>query len=131
MARARVLRALGDGANFLGAKMRPTSNHLTFAVTALCSFILWYFSDSITGNEEPWDGSSFIYLFVLAIIGFACTYVFRGSPVWAYIGGIAGQASYFFITVLGCNILGQDASCNKDASFWPVGTLFLLIYSLS
>lgn len=110
--------------------MKLTRNLCTFLSAAVCGFLIWCFSEIITGNKEPWDGNVLVYLTVLIMTGFLCTYIFEGAPKWAYWGGYLGQALFGGIPFFGCIIFGSGYFCKGGANLWPIGAVFLLIYSL-
>ena len=108
--------------------MNLTNNHYAFLTSAICGFLIWYFSKQITGNTEPWDGNFFAYLFCLLAIGFLGVYLFNSHLKAVYWGAYLGQASVIGGAFFGCITLGLF--CQGGANLFPIGAVFLLVYSL-
>jgi hypothetical protein len=108
--------------------MKISNNHYAFLTSAVCGFLLWYFSQEITGNSEPWDGNVLFYLIGLTAIGFLCVYLFGSNLRSVYWGGFLGQAFVGAGAFFGCMLLG--VFCKGGANLFPLGVVFLLVYSL-
>jgi hypothetical protein len=108
--------------------MKLTNNHYAFLTSAICGFLVWYFSAQITGNSEPWDGNVFAYLFCLLAIGFLCVYLFKSNLKAVYWGAYLGQALIMGVPFFGCITLG--VLCQGGANLFPLGAVFLLVFSL-
>ena len=108
--------------------MKLTHNHYAFVVSALCGFLVWYFSRQITGESEPWDGNFLVYFACLVTIGFVCVYLFKSSLKSVYWGRYLGQVLVGGIPFFGCIALG--VFCEGGANLFPLGAVFLLAYSL-
>jgi hypothetical protein len=108
--------------------MKISNNHYAFLTSAVCGFILWYFSEEIMGNAEPWDGNLLVYVIALTAIGFLCVYLFGSNLSSVYWGGFLGQAALGAAAFFGCLLLGFF--CRGAANLFPLGVVFLLVYSL-
>jgi len=108
--------------------MKLTNNHYAFLTSAICGFLVWYFSEEITGNLEPWDGNFLVYFICLIAIGFICVYLFKSNLKSVYWGGFLGQALVGGIPFFGCIVFGLF--CQGGANLFPIGAVFLLVYSL-
>jgi len=73
--------------------MKISNNHYAFLTSAVCGFLVWYFSEEITGNSEPWNGNVLLYAIALTAIGFLCVYLFGSNLRSVYWGGFLGQAA--------------------------------------
>ncbi len=82
---------------------------------------IWVLSASLTGHREPWDSPGMYY--AGALLGAGAIGGFLVPEHWAEvtIGVFAGQA-----VVLLARVLGDPAS----GGLWPLGILFLGLYSL-
>jgi hypothetical protein len=108
--------------------MTLSSNRYSFFASSLCGFLVWYFSEELTGRREPWDGNIIAYSIALVAIGFVSTYVFRSDKNFAYWGGYFGQALFGAIPFFGCGVSAHF--CEDPANLFPLGLIFLLVYSL-
>jgi hypothetical protein len=82
---------------------------------------IWVLSASITGHQEPWDSPGMYY--AAALLGAGGIGGFLVPSHWAEVavGVFTGQA-----VVLLARVLAEPAS----GGLWPLGILFLGLYSL-
>jgi hypothetical protein len=82
---------------------------------------IWVLSASITGHQEPWDSPGMYYAGALLSAGAIGGFLVPGHWAEVAVGVFAGQA-----VVLLARVLAEPAS----GGLWPLGILFLGIYSL-
>jgi hypothetical protein len=82
---------------------------------------IWVLSASITGHQEPWDSPGMYYSAALLAAGVIGGFLVPGHWAEVAIGVFAGQA-----VVLLARVLAEPAS----GGLWPLGILFLGLYSL-
>jgi hypothetical protein len=82
---------------------------------------IWVLSASITGHREPWDSQSMYYATALLGAGLIGGFLNPGHWAEVAVGVFTGQA-----VVLLAGVLAEPAS----GGLWPLGILFLGIYSL-
>lgn len=82
---------------------------------------IWVLSASITGHREPWDSPGMYYASALLVAGVIGGFLVPGHWAEVAVGVFTGQA-----VVLLARVLGEPAS----GGLWPLGLLFLGIYSL-
>jgi hypothetical protein len=81
---------------------------------------IWVLSGSITGLPEPWDAPGMYYASALLGAGVIGGFLVPGHWAEVPIGVFAGQA-----VVLLARVLAEPAS----GGLWPLGILFLVLYS--
>jgi hypothetical protein len=82
---------------------------------------IWVLSASITGHQEPWDSPGIYYSAALLSAGVIGGFLVPGHWAEVAIGVFTGQA-----VVLLARVLAEPAS----GGLWPLGVLFLGLYSL-
>ena len=82
---------------------------------------IWVLSASITGHQEPWDSPGMYYPAALLAAGVIGGFLVPGHWAEVAVGVFAGQA-----VVLLARVLAEPAS----GGLWPLGILFLGLYSL-
>jgi hypothetical protein len=82
---------------------------------------IWVLSASITGHQEPWDSAGMYYPAALLAAGVIGGFLVPGHWAEVAVGVFAGQA-----VVLLARVLAEPAS----GGLWPLGILFLGLYSL-
>jgi hypothetical protein len=82
---------------------------------------IWVLSASITGHQEPWDSPGMYYSAALLAAGVIGGFLVPGHWAEVAVGVFAGQA-----VVLLARVLAEPAS----GGLWPLGILFLGLYSL-
>jgi hypothetical protein len=82
---------------------------------------IWVLSASITGHQEPWDSPGMYYGAALLGAGAIGGFVVPGHWAEVAVGVFAGQA-----VVLLARVLSEPES----GGLWPLGILFLGLYSL-
>ena len=104
-----------------------TRELVAFILGGAGGFALWLFSQSLTGDREPWDGNVLLYLFALLVIGLVLLLVLR-SRLWTpYLGVVAGQVLFGLMPFMAC-LFGYD--CENAGNLFPLGVVALGIYSL-
>ena len=82
---------------------------------------IWLLSASVTGRQEPWDSPGMYYAAALLGAGVFGGFLVPGHWAEVAIGVFTGQA-----VVLLARVLADPAS----GGLWPLGVLFLGLYSL-
>jgi hypothetical protein len=82
---------------------------------------IWVLSASITGHQEPWDSPGIYYSAALLCAGVIGGFLVPGHWAEVAVGVFTGQA-----VVLLARVLAEPAS----GGLWPLGVLFLGLYSL-
>jgi hypothetical protein len=82
---------------------------------------IWVLSASITGHQEPWDSPGVYYAAALLGAGAIGGFLVPGHWAEVAVGVFTGQA-----VVLLARVLAEPAS----GGLWPLGILFLGLYSL-
>jgi hypothetical protein len=82
---------------------------------------IWVLSASVTGHQEPWDSPGIYYPAALLAAGAIGGFLVPGHWAEVAVGAFAGQA-----VVLLARVLAEPAS----GGLWPLGILFLGLYSL-
>ncbi len=82
---------------------------------------IWVLSASITGHQEPWDSPGIYYAAALFGAGMIGGFLVPGHWAEVAVGIFTGQA-----VVLLARVLAEPAS----GGLWPLGILFLGLYSL-
>ncbi len=82
---------------------------------------IWVLSASITGHREPWDSPGIYYAAALLGSGVIGGFLVPGHWAEVAVGVFAGQA-----VVLLARVLADPTS----GGLWPLGLLFLGLYSL-
>jgi hypothetical protein len=82
---------------------------------------IWVLSGSITGYREPWDSPGMYYGAALLSAGVIGGFLVPGHWAEVAVGVFAGQA-----VVLLARVLAEPAG----GGLWPLGILFLALYSL-
>jgi len=82
---------------------------------------IWILSASITGHREPWDSPGLYYAAGLLGAGVIGGFLVPGHWAEVAVGVFTGQA-----VVLLARVLADPAS----GGLWPLGILFLGLYSL-
>ncbi|MEO8666918.1 MAG: hypothetical protein ABI399_00260 [Bauldia sp.] len=99
-----------------------------FILAAIAGFLVWWFSEALTGRREPWDGDVLWYFVVLFVVGFAATLFLRSPPFAAYWGAWVGQIVFGIVPFVAC--LAAGAMCTDQANLFPLGVVVLLAYTL-
>jgi hypothetical protein len=105
-----------------------TGNVAAVVIGAVAGFLLWWFSEALTGRREPWDGDVLWYFVVLFVVGFAATLFLRSRPSLVYWGAFAGQVLFGLVPFVAC--LTAGAMCTDQANLFPLGAVVLLVYTL-
>jgi len=82
---------------------------------------IWVLSASITGHQEPWDSPGIYYSAALLSAGMIGGFLVPGHWAEVAVGVFTGQA-----VVLLARALAEPAG----GGLWPLGVLFLGLYSL-
>jgi hypothetical protein len=82
---------------------------------------IWVLSGSITGRAEPWDSPSQVYVAELIGAGVVGGLLIPAHWIEVAVGIFTGQA-----LVLLARVMAEPA----EGGLWPLGLLFLAIYSL-
>jgi hypothetical protein len=82
---------------------------------------IWVLSASLTGFREPWDSPGMYYAAALLGAGLIGGFLVPGHWAEVAVGVFTGQA-----VVLLARVLAEPAA----GSLWPLGILFLGVYSL-
>lgn len=82
---------------------------------------IWVLSASITGHQEPWDSPGVYYAAALVGAGVIGGFLVPGHWAEVAVGVFTGQA-----VVLLARVLAEPAT----GGLWPLGILFLGLYSL-
>lgn len=82
---------------------------------------IWVLSASITGHQEPWDSPGIYYSAALLCAGVIGGFLVPGHWAEVAVGVFTGQA-----VVLLARVLAEPAR----GGLWPLGVLFLGLYSL-
>jgi hypothetical protein len=82
---------------------------------------IWILSGSIAGRPEPWDSPSQVYIAELIGAGVVGGLLIPGHWIEVAVGIFTGQA-----LVLLARVMAEPA----EGGLWPLGLLFVAIYSL-
>jgi len=82
---------------------------------------IWVLSASVTGHQEPWDSPGMYYPAALLGAGVIGGFLVPGHWAEVAVGVFTGQA-----VVMLARVLAEPAS----GGLWPLGVLFLGVYSL-
>lgn len=106
--------------------LQSATEKKAFFSAALFGFLLWGFSQILTGALEPWDGNILLYTALLFVIGCVVSLLFKVPAKIVYLGAVAGQIFYMC-----ANALLQSAGIMPgDSAFIGLGIPLLFIYSL-
>jgi hypothetical protein len=99
-----------------------------FTLGAAGGFLIWLFSEPLTGRREPWDGAVLWYLVALFVLGFVIPLGLRTRPFPVYWGALAGQILFGLVPFAACLLFG--ALCTDQANLFPLGAVILVAFTL-
>jgi hypothetical protein len=100
-------------------RIRPTLT--PFLIGLATGAAIWLISPLITGRREPWDAEGGYYMGALLGAGFLGGLLLAEHSRWFVAGIFVGQ-----VLVLLGGVLGDPSS----GGLWPLGLVFLALYSL-
>jgi len=96
-------------------------NHGSFVIGLAIGAAIWWLSPLITGRREPWDAGSGYYEGALLGAGVLGGLLLPEHSRWFVAGIFVGQV----LVLLGA-VLREPSS----GGLWPLGVVFLALYSL-
>jgi hypothetical protein len=105
------------------AGLTPTRSRTlsAFLIGSVIGAAIWLLSPLITGRREPWDVNGYFYPGALFVAGLLAGVFRAGHPRATALGVFAGQAAV---------LLAGVAIRPGDGGLWPLGLIFLAVYSL-